>query len=84
MRFSEKAQAIEPSVTLAISAKAAEMRAAGKDIIGFGAGEPDIDTPDYIKNLKLMDFSCDGEPVSGFYLNYWREYKNRFVKLRLF
>ena len=50
MRFSEKAQAIEPSVTLAISAKAAEMRAAGKDIIGFGAGEPDIDTPDYIKD----------------------------------
>ena len=49
MRFSRKAQSIEPSVTLAISAKAAEMRAEGKDIIGFGAGEPDIDTPDYIK-----------------------------------
>ena len=40
---------VEPSPTLAISAKAAELKAAGRDVIGFGAGEPDFDTPDHIK-----------------------------------
>ncbi|MBL8021546.1 MAG: pyridoxal phosphate-dependent aminotransferase [Leptospirales bacterium] len=40
---------VEPSPTLAITAKAAELKAAGRDIIGFGAGEPDFDTPEHIK-----------------------------------
>ncbi len=40
---------IKPSATLAVTAKAAELKAAGKDIIGLGAGEPDFDTPDFIK-----------------------------------
>lgn len=40
---------IKPSPTLAVSSKAAELKAAGRDIIGLGAGEPDFDTPDYIK-----------------------------------
>jgi aspartate aminotransferase len=41
---------IKPSATLAVTAKAKELKAAGKDIIGLGAGEPDFDTPDFIKD----------------------------------
>ncbi|MFA7456626.1 MAG: aminotransferase class I/II-fold pyridoxal phosphate-dependent enzyme, partial [Micavibrio sp.] len=41
---------IKPSATLAVTAKAAELKAAGKDIIGLGAGEPDFDTPAYIRD----------------------------------
>ncbi len=48
MRYSEKALRIAPSATLEISAKAAQLRSEGVDVIGFGAGEPDYDTPDYI------------------------------------
>ncbi|MEM7181778.1 MAG: pyridoxal phosphate-dependent aminotransferase [Spirochaetota bacterium] len=48
---------IQPSPTLAITAKAAALRAEGKDVIGFGAGEPDFDTPEHIKNAakEAMD-----------------------------
>jgi len=48
MDFSVKAKKLAPSITLAITAKAKEMKAQGKDIIGFGAGEPDFNTPDNI------------------------------------
>lgn len=41
---------IKPSPTLAVTAKAAELKAAGKDIIGLGAGEPDFDTPEFVKD----------------------------------
>ena len=41
---------IKPSATLAVTAKAKELKAAGRDIIGLGAGEPDFDTPDFIKD----------------------------------
>jgi aspartate aminotransferase len=47
--LSHRVQAVKPSPTLAITARAAAMRAAGRDIIGLGAGEPDFDTPDHIK-----------------------------------
>ena len=40
---------ISPSPTIAVTNKAAELKAAGHDIIGLGAGEPDFDTPDFIK-----------------------------------
>lgn len=40
---------IKPSATLAVTAKAAELKAAGRDVIGLGAGEPDFDTPDFVK-----------------------------------
>ncbi|MCE9499367.1 MAG: pyridoxal phosphate-dependent aminotransferase [Leptospira sp.] len=40
---------VEPSPTLAITAKANALKAEGKDVVGFGAGEPDFDTPDHIK-----------------------------------
>ncbi|WP_027158421.1 pyridoxal phosphate-dependent aminotransferase [Methylobacter luteus] len=49
IKLSDRVQAVKPSPTLAITARAAEMRAAGRDIIGLGAGEPDFDTPDHIK-----------------------------------
>lgn len=55
--LSDRVKAVKPSPTLAITARAAEMRAAGKDIIGLGAGEPDFDTPDHIKAaaVKAID-----------------------------
>jgi aspartate aminotransferase len=43
-------QRIKPSATLAVTARAAALRAAGQDIIGLGAGEPDFDTPEHIKD----------------------------------
>jgi len=46
--ISRRAAAIAPSATMAITAKAAELRAQGRPVIGFGAGEPDFATPDYI------------------------------------
>jgi len=49
LQIAQRVQAIKPSPTLAVTARAAEMRAAGHDIIGLGAGEPDFDTPDHIK-----------------------------------
>jgi aspartate aminotransferase len=49
IKLSNRVQAVKPSPTLAITARAAQMRAAGKDIVGLGAGEPDFDTPDHIK-----------------------------------
>lgn len=48
---------IKPSPTIAVTTKAAELKAAGKDVIGLGAGEPDFDTPDHVKAAaqKAMD-----------------------------
>ncbi len=53
IKLSNRVNAVNPSPTLAITAKVAEMRAAGKDIIGLGAGEPDFDTPDHIKTAGI-------------------------------
>lgn len=44
---------IKPSPTIAVTTKAAELKAAGKDVIGLGAGEPDFDTPDHIKKAAI-------------------------------
>ncbi|MDT8406232.1 MAG: pyridoxal phosphate-dependent aminotransferase [Methylococcales bacterium] len=49
LTLSDRVQAIQPSATLAITARAAAMRAEGRDVIGLGAGEPDFDTPEPIK-----------------------------------
>jgi aspartate aminotransferase len=46
-------QAIKPSPTLAVSAKAARLKAEGKDVISMGAGEPDFDTPQHIKDAAI-------------------------------
>ena len=44
---------VQPSATIAVSTKAAELKAAGRDVIGLGAGEPDFDTPDNIKAAAI-------------------------------
>jgi aspartate aminotransferase len=54
IKLSVRVQAVKPSPTLAVSARAAEMRAAGKDVIGLGVGEPDFDTPDHIKAAAIQ------------------------------
>ena len=48
MKYSERVSQITPSVTLAITAKAGQLKAEGRDVISFGAGEPDFNTPDNI------------------------------------
>lgn len=53
IKLSNRVKAVKPSPTLAITARAAQMRAAGKDIIGLGAGEPDFDTPEHIKAAAI-------------------------------
>src|ERR1051325_9337628 len=53
MSISERARNAAPSPTLAINAKANALKAQGKDVIGFGAGEPDFDTPEYIKQAAI-------------------------------
>jgi len=53
MKLSRRVQQIKPSPTLAITAKAKAMRAQGVDVISFGAGEPDFDTPDHIKDAAI-------------------------------
>jgi aspartate aminotransferase len=49
-QISQRAASLSPSLTLAIDAKAKAMKAAGEDVVGFGAGEPDFDTPQHIKD----------------------------------
>ena len=51
--ISNSLKKIKPSPTIAVSQKARELRAAGKDVIGLGAGEPDFDTPNNIKNAAV-------------------------------
>ena len=53
MQFSKKCEGIQGSVTLAIDAKAKTMRAEGKDVVSFGAGEPDFATPAYIVDAAI-------------------------------
>jgi len=53
MKVSRRAQDVPPSATLFVSARAKELKAQGKDVIGFGAGEPDFDTPEYIKEAAI-------------------------------
>ncbi len=57
IQLSNRVKAVKPSPTLAITARAAEMRAAGNDIIGLGAGEPDFDTPEHIKAAAVKAIS---------------------------
>ena len=68
LTLSRKAQAVKPSSTLAITAKAKELKAQGLDVVGFGAGEPDFNTPDNICNAAIKAIK-DGftkyTPASG-------------------
>ena len=68
VRLSDRAKAIQPSPTLAITAKAKQLRAEGKDVIGFGAGEPDFDTPEEIKQAAIAAINAGQTkytPVGG-------------------
>ena len=57
MRINQRVQTLLGSSTLAITARAKELAAQGKDVVNFGAGEPDFDTPDFIKKaaIKAID-----------------------------
>jgi aspartate aminotransferase len=57
MRLAKRLSVVEPSMTLKVSAKAAELKAKGIDVVSFGAGEPDFDTPTWIKEAakKALD-----------------------------
>ena len=68
LELSKKAAAVKPSSTLAITAKAKELKAQGKDVVGFGAGEPDFNTPENICEAAIKAIK-DGftkyTPASG-------------------
>lgn len=51
--FSDALNRVEPSATIAVTTKAAELRSAGEDVIGLGAGEPDFDTPEHVKAAAI-------------------------------
>ncbi len=53
MQLSDRVQRVKESPTLAVTAKANALKAAGKDVIGLGAGEPDFDTPEFIKAAAI-------------------------------
>ena len=69
--LAKRLNVIKPSPTIAVTTKAAELKAAGRDIIGLGAGEPDFDTPDFIKDAATAAMkkgetrytAVDGTPV---------------------
>src|SRR5688500_2187761 len=52
-QISNRAASLAPSLTLAIDSKAKQMKAEGQDVVGFGAGEPDFDTPQHIKDAAI-------------------------------
>ena len=54
LTLAKRIQRVKPSPTLAVTARVAELRAAGKNIIGLGAGEPDFETPDHIKAAAIQ------------------------------
>ncbi|MEC9343090.1 MAG: aminotransferase class I/II-fold pyridoxal phosphate-dependent enzyme, partial [Pseudomonadota bacterium] len=59
---------VKPSATIAVAQKARELTAAGRDVIGLGAGEPDFDTPDNIKEAAykaIRDGKTKYTPISG-------------------
>jgi len=51
--IADRLSVIKPSPTIAVSMKAAELKAEGRDVIGLGAGEPDFDTPDHVKEAAI-------------------------------
>ena len=68
MKLSERVQAIKPSPTLAVTARAAQLKAQGKNIVGLGAGEPDFDTPQHIKDAAIRALAAGQTkytPVAG-------------------
>src|ERR1700755_157964 len=67
-KISKRAASLSPSLTLAIDSKAKQMKAEGQDVVGFGAGEPDFDTPQHIKDAAakaLADGFTKYTPAAG-------------------
>ncbi len=68
MKISNRVQSLRGSATLAVTARAKALRAAGRDVIGFGAGEPDFDTPEPVKQAvadALRDGATKYAPTPG-------------------
>ncbi|MGB2759037.1 pyridoxal phosphate-dependent aminotransferase [Maribacter stanieri] len=68
-QLSDRINSVTPSATLEMAAKARELRAQGKDIIGLSLGEPDFNTPDYIKEAAIQAIKDDYNaytPVDGY------------------
>lgn len=68
MKFSQRIQTVQSSLTLEITALSNELKAKGEDIIGFGAGEPDFNTPENIKQAAIQAIQANATrytPVSG-------------------
>ncbi|MHC5110346.1 MAG: pyridoxal phosphate-dependent aminotransferase [Planctomycetota bacterium] len=69
MRLSRRVTQLAESATLAVSAAAARLKAEGVDVVGFGAGEPDFDTPDHIKAAAIDAINAGhtkyAKPASG-------------------
>jgi len=64
-KISKAAASLLPSLTLAVDAKAKAMKAAGEDVVGFGAGEPDFDTPQHIKDAAAKACRVSGSGASA-------------------
>ena len=58
MKVSKRAQAVPPSATLAVTARAEELKKQGIDVVSFGAGAPDFDTPEYIKEAAIKSLKA--------------------------
>jgi aspartate aminotransferase len=58
MKVSKRAQQVAPSATIAVTARAQELKAQGVDVVGFGAGAPDFDTPEYIKEAAIKSLKA--------------------------
>lgn len=68
IQLSERVQQVKPSQTLAVAAKAKELKAQGRDIVGLGTGEPDFDTPEHIKTAAIEAIKAGATkytPVDG-------------------
>ena len=63
MGIAKRAQAIKPSPTLATAAKAKAMKAQGIDVVDFGVGEPDFDTPEHVKEAGIRAIRDEGGRV---------------------
>jgi aspartate aminotransferase len=58
MKTSKRAQQVPPSATIAVTTRALELKAQGIDVVGFGAGAPDFDTPEYIKEAAVASLKA--------------------------
>ncbi|MDB4349816.1 pyridoxal phosphate-dependent aminotransferase [Omnitrophica bacterium] len=63
MKLAKRVASVKPSLTLAITAKAKKMKREGTDVVNFGAGEPDFDTPSHIKDVAI-------EAINGGFTKY--------------